>query len=579
MTHPAPAPTADDLAGSVAITGMHGRFPGAADLDTYWANLRQGTCSLRDFSADELRAAGVPEDELSHPAYVPTKGWLADADRFDAAAFGFHRAEAAALDPQHRLLLESAWAALEDAGYHPDKAPARTAVYVGGSLTEHLFAAGRDRRLATTIGATQLRILTDREFLAPWISYRLGLDGPSMTVQTACSTSLAAVHLAVQALLGGECDAALAGGVAVDAVEPRGYTYYEGGIYAPDGRCRPFDEHAAGTVPGNGVGLVVLRRLEDALADGDPVHAVIRGTAVTNDGAGRVGFTAPGVAGQTAAIEEAWSAAGLDPAQARYLEAHGTGTRLGDRVEAEAAAAAFAGAGRGRVALGSVKANIGHLDAAAGVAALIKTALMLHHRTLVPSAGVSSANPELGLDDGPFRLPRAAEPWPGAVGVPRLAGVSSIGIGGTNVHAVLAEAPERPPGARRAARTPRVFTRQSYPALRPADPPPATSPGGEPVETADDLGGRVHALLIEALELPGEDALDVGYFEAGGDSLTAVHLIGRLRDEHGVEVPITLFLEEAPLRELAARIVAEVNGTAEGPLASLLDEIENENEG
>ncbi|MFD4774068.1 beta-ketoacyl synthase N-terminal-like domain-containing protein, partial [Streptomyces sp. NPDC058427] len=396
------------------------------------------------FTEEELIADGADPQEVRGRDYIPAKGHLADADRFDAELFGFNRTEAAALDPQHRLLLETAWSALENAGRNPRGGPSRTGVYVGGGSTEHMLAAQTDPKLAASIGALQVRILTDREFLAPWISYRLGLEGPSLTVQTACSTSLTAVHLAVQSLLLGECDTALAGGVAVDTVHKKGYVHHQGGIFSPDGRCRPFDERAGGTVPGNGVGVVVLRRLSDALADGDPVRAVIRGSAVTNDGATKVGFTAPGVDQQTAAIVEAWAAAGLDPADAQYLEAHGTATALGDRIEAAAATAAFKGAlGTGRIGIGSVKSNIGHLDAAAGVAALIKSVLMLEHATLVPNADPGRPHPELNFEDSPFHLIERAADWPEPERGPRRAGVSSVGIGGTNVHVVLEQAPPR----------------------------------------------------------------------------------------------------------------------------------------
>ncbi|MBF8194662.1 polyketide synthase, partial [Nonomuraea sp. K274] len=387
---------------AVAIVGMSGRFPGARDLGEFWANLRDGVCSITDFTENELLTAGVDPTELRAPGYVPAKGFLADAGRFEHELFGFNAAEAAALDPQHRLLLETAWSALEDAGYDPRAAPVRTGVYVGGAPTEHATAAQVDRRLRGRHGPMQVRVLTDREFLAGWLSYRLNLDGPSLTVHTGCSTSLATVHVAVQALLLGECDLALAGGVSVDSPYRRGYVYEPGGIASPDGRCRPFDEKAAGTVGGDGVGLVVLRRLEDALSDGDPIHAIVRGTAVANDGAARVGFTAPGVDGQTAAIVEAWAAAGLDPAEAQFLEAHGTGTDLGDRIEVAAAAAAFDGAAR--CAIGSVKSNVGHLNAAAGVVGLIKAALMLRHRTMVPTVNVTRPHPDLDLESTPFHL-------------------------------------------------------------------------------------------------------------------------------------------------------------------------------
>ncbi|MFI6015135.1 beta-ketoacyl synthase N-terminal-like domain-containing protein [Streptomyces sp. NPDC051243] len=677
-----------DLESAVAVVGMSGRFPGAPDLDTYWANLRDGVCSLSTLTEKELLSDGADPAELRNPAYVPAQGRLEDADRFEADLFGFNRTEAAALDPQHRVLLETAWSALEDAGRAPLTAtpaaaaagPSRTGVYVGGSPTEHALAAGTDAALAASIGALQVRILTDREFLAPWISYRLGLDGPSMTVQTACSTSLTAVHLAVQALLLGECDTALAGGVAIGSVRRQGYVHYQGGIFSPDGRCRPFDEKAAGTVPGSGVGVLVLRRLADALADGDPVRAVIRGTAVTNDGAGKVGFTAPGVDQQTAAIAEAWAAAGLEPSAAQYLEAHGTGTELGDRIELEAASAAFAdGAGIG---LGSVKSNIGHADAAAGAAALIKTILMLEHATLAPTVDVTS--PLAALDRSPLRLVTEAEQWPSREGLPRLAGVTSVGIGGTNVHVVVQEAPPRPAragsaghpavlplsarteaqlavlaerlaarlraadapsladvahtlrtgrvampvrayvvageareaadkltalaeghrdtasdplgeawlrgeevtwpapdGAVRRVRIPTYpFAGESYGALTLRKPAgeETQAPGAPSSPAPDDaLEAEVAALVIEALDLNSAADLAQTYFEAGGDSLTAVHLTGRLRDELGIEVPIQLFLEPVTLKDMTTQICElKRNGAADSALDALLSEFEAE---
>ncbi|TFV29621.1 polyketide synthase [Streptomyces sp. T1317-0309] len=280
--------------GAVAVIGLSGRFPGAPDLDRYWENLRDGACAPCAISQRTScwRRECRRRRSGARSTYPPRAGSpMPTASTMPSSASA---GRTAVLDPQHRLLLETAWSALLDAGLDPYAPPARTGVFAGGSITEHMFAARSAHQVGDPVGDLQTRILTDREFLAPWISYRLGLDGPSIGVQTACSTSLTAVHLAVQALMLGECDTALAGGVAVDAVEPRGYHCQKGGIYAADGRCRPFDEGASGTVPGNGVGLVVLRRLEDALADGDPVRAVIRASAVTNDGAGKVGFTAPG---------------------------------------------------------------------------------------------------------------------------------------------------------------------------------------------------------------------------------------------------------------------------------------------
>ncbi|MDH6128766.1 beta-ketoacyl synthase N-terminal-like domain-containing protein [Kitasatospora sp. GP82] len=434
------------LSDAIAVVGMSGRFPGAATLDAYWDNLRDGICSITDFTLEEALADGADPAEVSRPDYVPAKGLLADADRFEAELFGFNPREAAVLDPQHRLLLETAWKALEDAGYDPRAVPETTGVYVGGGLTEHAVAAQGDFRLAEERGVMQVKLLTDKDYLASWISYRLGLRGPSMVVQTACSTSLTAVHLAVQSLLLGECSLALAGGVAVDNLARRGYLYYEGGVASPDGRCRPFDEQSAGTLGGNGVGLVVLRRYEDALRDGDRVYAVIRGSAVTNDGAAKVGFTAPSPEGQQAVLAEAMAAAGVSPRDLQYIEMHGSGTALGDRIEVGAATAAF-GAEPGETAwcgIGSVKSNIGHLDAAAGIAGLLKVVLMLRRRSLVPTANFQRPNPELELEKTPFYVVDRTAEWPRPEGARRRAGVTSVGLGGTNVHVVLEEAPDQP---------------------------------------------------------------------------------------------------------------------------------------
>ena len=433
----------DDTA--VAIVGIGGRFPGADSVTELWRNLRSGTCSITDFTEQELLDAGVPASELGHPSYVRSKGFLREADRFEAELFGFTDTEAAILDPQHRVLLETAWSALEDGGYNPRAVPVNTGVYVGGSLSEHMLAGGTDPRLVAEHGELTLRLHTDRDFLASWLSYRLGLEGPSMAVQTACSSSLTAVHLAVQALLVGECDLALAGGVSIDTIHPRGYRYFQGGVGSPDGRCRPFDAEAGGTLTGNGAGLVVLRRLSDALRDGDPVRAVIRGSAVTNDGRGKVGFSAPSAGMQASALIEAWAAAGLTPAAAQYLEMHGTGTALGDQIEVSAVSEALADA-TSRCGIGSIKANIGHLDAAAGIAGLIKVVLMLSHRTMVPTPNVHRPHPDLKLDETPLYVVDRTTEWPANDAGTRLAGVTSVGMGGTNVHVVVEQAPGRAPG-------------------------------------------------------------------------------------------------------------------------------------
>lgn len=430
----------------IAIVGMAGRFPGARDIESFWENLRAGKESITFFSAEEMREAGVPEAVLSDPNYVGALGYLEDADKFDAAFFGYSAREADTIDPQQRLLLECAAETLERAGYDPDRYPGSIGVYAGASMNTYLSGMeqsnppGSPGRLSTLLGS-------GRDFLTTRLSYKLNLRGPSMNVQTACSTSLVAVHQACRALRDYECDMALAGGVSVALPLKSGNLYMPEGMFSPDGRCRAFDAGANGTVMGNGVAFVLLKRLSDALADGDHIHAVIRGTAVNNDGSSKVGYTAPSVEAEAKVIAAAQASAQCDPDTVGYVETHGTGTLLGDPIEVAALKRAF-GDGRGRrsaCSIGSLKSNIGHLDVAAGVAGLIKTALSLEHRELVPSLHFKQPNPQIDFAAGPFQVNAELRQWESRDGTPRRAGVSSFGFGGTNAHAVLEEAP--PPQA------------------------------------------------------------------------------------------------------------------------------------
>ena len=435
----------------VAVIGMAGRFPGADTLEEFWSNLKGGVESVTFFSDDELRAAGVPDELLSNPAYVKGTGALRDVERFDAAFFGYSPREAEALEPSHRLFLECAWEALENAGVDPARPSGPVGVYAGvgpAYYTDHVIRANPE--LAETIGEFQLVVGSGKDFFATRVSYKLDLRGPAVSVQTGCSTSLVAVHTAVQALLSRECDVALAGGAAIVIPQATGYLYAPGGIMSPDGRCRPFDAKAQGTRGGNGAGAVVLKRLEDALRDGDPVHAVIRGSAVNNDGALKVAYTAPSIEGQAAVIGEALAVAGVDASTVRYVEGHGSGTEMGDPIEIAALTEVFrAHTDRtGFCAVGAVKSNIGHLDSAAGVAGFIKAVLALENRTIPPVANFQSPNPKIDFASSPFYVNAAAEPWE-AGDEPRRAGVSSFGIGGTNVHVVLEEAPARRPSISR----------------------------------------------------------------------------------------------------------------------------------
>jgi phthiocerol/phenolphthiocerol synthesis type-I polyketide synthase E len=389
---------------------------------------------------------------------VPVEGSLAHHDEFDAGFFGISASEAALIDPQQRVLLELAWHALEDAGVDPARAVGPIGVFAGQGHTAYLLnnlmpnrrcldpAGGLARLLGGSLDALNVLVANEKDMLAPRISHRLGLTGPSITVQTACSTSLVAVHLAVQSLRLGECGIALAGGVSLRNPADGGYLYEPGGIASATGRCRPFDDAADGTVFTSGAGVVVLKPLADALRDGDAVYAVIRGSAVNNDGSDKLGFTAPSVTGHAEAVRRALADADVPASRVGYVEAHGTATRLGDPIEVAALTAGYAESGAGGRLLGSIKGNIGHTDVAAGIASLIKVVLALKHATIPPSVGYSTPNTEIDWTGAPFDVAAQTSPWP--VGQP-CAGVSSLGVGGTNVHMVLEPAPaaEEPGGA------------------------------------------------------------------------------------------------------------------------------------
>lgn len=433
-----------DLTGmELAVVGMAGRFPGAKNLEEFWRNLSEGRESITFFSDEELLQRGLDASVLRDPNYVKAEAVLEDIELFDAAFFGFTPREAEMMDPQHRLFLEEAWKALEHAGYDSLKYARRVGVFAGESLNSYLLSnLYPNRELMETVGGFQTVIGNDRDYLATQVSYKLNLKGPGITVQTACSTSLVAVHLACQSLLNRECDMALGGGVSVSVPQGLGAMYQDGGIISPDGHCRAFDREARGTVKGSGVGVVVLKRLADALADGDTIHAVIKGSAINNDGDLKVGFTAPSIEGQAGVIEEALAIALVEPESVSYIEAHGTGTALGDPIEIAALTQAFRSGteAKGFCAIGSLKTNIGHTDAAAGVAGLLKTILALKHKQLPPSLNFDEANPNIDFQNSPFFVNSKLTDWP-ATQTPRRAGVSSFGIGGTNAHVVLEESP------------------------------------------------------------------------------------------------------------------------------------------
>ena len=433
----------------IAVVGMAGRFPGARDVGELWRNLRAGVESITFFSDEELAAGGIDPAMRRDPRYVPAKGYLADVELFDAEFFGIGPREAEILDPQQRLFLECAWEAIESAGYDLARYSGWIGVYAGAAMSTYYLENLCSRpELMDAVGRLTVALGNDKDYLATRTSYKLNLEGPSLGIQTACSTSLVAVHLACQALLRGECDMALAGGVSIGVPLKAGYLYQEGGILSPDGHCRTFDAEAHGCVGGNGAGVVLLKRLEEALADGDPVHAVIKGSAVNNDGALKIGYTAPRVDGQAKVIRAAHIIADVSPESISYVEAHGTATELGDPVEIAALTQAFAHgtSRRGFCAIGSVKSNLGHLDAAAGVTGLIKTVLALEHGEIPPSLHFKEPNPRLEIAETPFFVNAELRPWKVEEG-PRRAGVSAFGIGGTNAHVIVEEAPPPPPAA------------------------------------------------------------------------------------------------------------------------------------
>jgi len=438
---------AEDGTGRIAIVGMSGRFPGAPSVDALWDLVSQGKHAFAHFRPDELEDAF--EDQVrGSKDYVPARPYLEGVDLFDAEFFGMYPREAALIDPQFRVFLETCWEAFEGAGYDPYSLPGQVGVFAGSALSTYLINnVLSDREKAEAFASNyQVGMFSELvgaigDTLATRVAYKLNLRGPAFTIQSACSTSLLAVAQACQNLLTYACDAALAGGVSITFPQKRGYIHQEGGMVSPDGFCRPFDAEAGGTVFGSGAGVVLLKRLEDALRDGDHIHAVILGYGVNNDGSGKVGFTAPSVDGQAEAITAAHAGAGIDPSTIGYIECHGTATPLGDPIEFAGLKKAFdASMERGVCALGSVKGNLGHLDAAAGVTGLIKAVLALKHAKVPPMANFLRPNPHIDLDGSPFYIPRELHDWP-AGDFPRRAGVSSFGVGGTNVHLVLEEAP------------------------------------------------------------------------------------------------------------------------------------------
>jgi acyl transferase domain-containing protein len=472
----------------IAVVGLAGRFPGAADVTGFWANLLDGVDAIHDHSDEELRAAGIPEALLADPLHVKATGQLAGVEDFDSEFFGVDDDEARRMDPQQRLFLETAWNALADAGYRPGAASEPVGLFTASGPNRYFLFHLLDNPDVTGIPDHDWEgRLGLTGSLPGQVAYRLDLTGPVLGVQAACSSSLVAVALAAQNLNDFRCDLALAGGVSV--TWPR-YRYTTGGLVSPDGRCRAFDADGQGSGFGSGVGVVVLRRLADAIENGDYIYAVLRGWAVGNDGRSRAGYAVPGLAGQSATIAEALAVAEVDPARIGFVEAHGSGTRYGDAIEVAALSRAYGGNPAGSCALGSVKTNIGHLDEAAGIAGLVKAILAVRDGKVPANLHFATPNPE--IEFGQFFVPTKTQDWP--LAGPRLAGVSAFGQGGTNAHVVLGEAPSRPPGP----------ARPGWHAL------PLSA------RTPEALRDMVIALRAALLSRPGLELSDVGYTLAAG---------------------------------------------------------------
>ncbi|MBC6447353.1 SDR family NAD(P)-dependent oxidoreductase [Actinokineospora xionganensis] len=434
--------TETDYGSAVALVGMSGRFPGAGSVDELWRNLLAGVKGLQELTDEQLRDAGVEPGQLADPRYVRVGGPLRDLDRFDAGVFGISPREAETMDPQHKLFLECSWEALESAGYCPTDTPGQVAVFGGSGFPDYIVQ-NIQHLAGEPGGALLMAVGNERDSLASLVSYKLGLRGPAISVQTFCSTSLVSVHLACQSLLTYECDMAVAGGAYTPLPQPTGYVYEPGGITSPDGRVRSFDAEANGTVMGSGVGVVALKRMSEAISDGDVIHAVILGSAANNDGRVRAGYTAPGVDGQAEVIDAALGVAGVKPETIGYVECHATGTMLGDSIELAAMNRVFTQAREVPCVLGTLKPSLGHLDRASGVTGLMRAAMNLKHELLPATPDYRDPNPALATSLDRFTVLSEHQAW--AAGPhPRRAGVSSFGLGGTNAHVVLEQAPPRP---------------------------------------------------------------------------------------------------------------------------------------
>ena len=440
-------PAADSL-GKIAVIGMACRYPDAWNIEQFWQNLKEEKECIQFFTDEQLLKAGVSPEVFSRPDYVKAAGVCPGAFLFDASFFGYTPREAEFLDPQHRVFLECAWEALEYAGYDAWTYPGRIALFAGSGATQYLFELLSIPGIDKLADPFTLLTCADKDFLATRVGYKMNLRGPCISVQTACSTSLVSIVMACQSLLSYHSDIALGGGVTLLAREHQGYLYQEGGIHSRDGHCRAFDADAQGITGGSGTGVVVLKRLEDALADGDTIHAIVLGTGLNNDGSTRVGFSAPGINGQVTVISDAIATAGIDPDTIEFVECHGTATPVGDPIEITALTKAFRACTQKKnfCAVGSVKTNIGHTDTAAGAAGFIKAVLSLKNKLIPASLHFRRPNPNIDFANSPFYVNSELKQWAQS-GTPRRAGVSSFGLGGTNAHAILEEAPDQEPSS------------------------------------------------------------------------------------------------------------------------------------
>ncbi|MDN3356790.1 type I polyketide synthase [Actinomadura sp. DC4] len=535
-TAPMSVPTSDPASDydpdlDIAIVALEGRFPGAPTLDRFWDNLTAGREAAVPFGDEDYLAAGHDPAALGDPSLVKVEATVEGIEEFDADFFGYRPTEAELLDPQQRLFLECVYHALQQAGYAPREYPGAIGVYAGAGQSRYFLTHVHPHLNGAADSMTLLPATSGNSpsSFATRVSYELGLTGPGITVATACSTSLVAVHLACRDLLDHQCDIAVAGGASLNPVPKQGYRHTPGGPLSPDGRCRAFDAGADGMFPGDGLGVVVLKRLADALTDGDTIRAVIKGSAVNNDGDRKVGFTAPSAPGQTEVILAAHAAAGIEAESVSYVEAHGTGTPVGDPIELRALIDAFEGSTG--CSIGSVKTNIGHLDAAAGIAGLIKTVLALEHEALPPSLHFTRPNPLIAY--GPFRVNAELTPWPRTPGAPRRAGVSSFGIGGTNAHVVLQEAPVPAPASREDRHQVVTVSARSPEALAQA----ATELAGH-LETHPDLDLRDVAHTLRS----GREEFTCRRAVAARDARTAARLLRSATDHVAAARPVAFLL-------------------------------------